>query len=76
MDSEETLESIYARFAEKDLNIMSTSISDDWAAVVAEYMYVRKKDGKPVWPKIAVEAGSLKSAIIRVEQIVNSIREA
>lgn len=76
MDSEETLESIYARLAEKDLNIMSASVGDDWAAVVAEYMYVRKRDGKPVWPKIAVEDNSLRTAVARVEQIVDGIREA
>ena len=65
---------IYTRFAEKNINIISVSISDDRVAVVAEYIFNRPKDNKLIWPKIVITARDLTSALIQVEETIGLIR--
>ena len=65
---------IYTRFADKNINIISVSISDDSVAVVAEYIFKRPKDDKIIWPKIVIAAHDLTSALIQVEETIDLIR--
>jgi len=65
---------IYTRFADKNINIISVSISDDRVAVVAEYIFKRPKDDKLIWPKIVITAPDLASALTQVEETISLIR--
>ena len=65
---------IYTRFADKNINIIAVSISDDRVAVVAEYIFNRPKDNKLIWPKIVITAPNLLSALIQVEETIDLIR--
>ena len=65
---------IYTRFADKNINIISVSTSDDRVAVVAEYIFNRPKDNKLIWPKIVISAPDLLNALIRVEETIGLIR--
>ena len=65
---------IYTRFADKNINIIAVSTSDDRVAVVAEYIFNRPKDNKLIWPKIVITAPNLLSALIQVEETIDLIR--
>lgn len=65
---------IYTRFADKNINIIAVSTSDDRVAVVAEYIFKRPKDDKLIWPKIVITAPDLFNALVQVEETIGFIR--
>lgn len=65
---------IYTRFADKNINIIQASTSDNQVALVAEYIFNRPKDGKLIWPKIVITSGTLYQALISVEETIDLIR--
>lgn len=73
--SSETLLTLYSRLAEKDLNVMSVAQTGGTTSIVVEYLYKRKKDDKPVWPKLAVQAASLSEAVLAAETLIDTIRD-
>ncbi len=44
--------------------------------IVIEYCYERPRDGKLIWPKIAIESDTLGLALATAEETVKVIREA
>lgn len=65
---------IYTRFADKNINIIQASTSDNQVALVAEYIFNRPKDGKLIWPKIVITSDTLYQALISVEETIDLIR--
>lgn len=65
---------IYTRFADKNINIIQVSTSDKRVALVAEYIFNRPKDGKLIWPKIAIVAPTLLESLTQVEETIDLIR--
>jgi hypothetical protein len=76
------LADLYKRFADENVNIISSSIAaipDELGGgiatvVVLEYSYERPRDGKLIWPKIAVDGESLYEAIYKALKTVKAIR--
>lgn len=67
--------SFYRRLADKNINVMNCSIIDGEAVVILEYCYERPRDGKLIWPKIAVEGCNFYDAATMAELIIDKIRE-
>ena len=65
---------IYTRFADKNINIIAASTADNQIVLVAEYIFNRPKDGKLIWPKVAITAPDLFNALLRVEETIDLIR--
>lgn len=65
---------IYTRFADKNINIIQVSTSDKRVALVAEYIFNRPKDGKLIWPKIAIVTPTLLESLTQVEETIDRIR--
>lgn len=64
----------YVRFADKNINIIQVSTSDNQIALVAEYIFNRPKDNKLIWPKIVIVAPTLQQALSQVEETIDLIR--
>lgn len=67
---------VYKRFADKNINVLSTSSAENRVVLVIEYCYERPRDGKLIWPKIAIESETLGFALTIAEETVKAIREA
>lgn len=67
---------IYKRFADANINVLSTSSAENRVVIVIEYSYERPRDGKLIWPKIAIESETLGFALATAEETVKAIREA
>lgn len=65
----------YKRLADKNINVMSCSVIDGEAVVILEYCYERPRDGKIIWPKIAVEGSDIYDAATMAELVIDKIRE-
>lgn len=70
------LPSFYKRFADDNINVLNASAAENRVLIVIEYCYTRPRDGKLIWPKIAIEADSLVVALNKAEETVKAIREA
>ena len=70
------LRSFYKRFADDNINVLNASADENRVLIVIEYCYTRPRDGKMIWPKIAIEADSLVVALNKAEETVKAIREA
>lgn len=70
------LPSFYKRFADNNINVLNASAAENRVLIVIEYCYTRPRDGKLIWPKIAIEADSLVVALNKAEETVKAIREA
>lgn len=66
----------YKRFADANINVLSSSAAENRVLVVIEYSYERPRDGKLIWPKIAIESETLGGALAMAEETVKAIREA
>lgn len=73
---------MYHRFILKSINLLSVSLatigedsySTEQVVVVLEFSYDRPKDGRMIWPKIAVSGTTVLEAVIRAEKIIDDIR--
>ena len=65
---------IYTRFADKNINIIAASTADSQVILVAEYIFNRPKDGKLIWPKVAISSSTLLNALLMVEETIDLIR--
>lgn len=74
---------LYARFADKDINLLGASTiesqahylnGDKLVVVHVEYMYRRPRDGKIIWPHFIVQGGTMIDAVEQAEKIVDGIR--
>lgn len=77
---------LYARFADKDINILGANTVESPAytpandnrlvAVHIEYMYRRPRDGKVIWPHFVVQDTTMIGAVEQAEEIVDRIRQS
>lgn len=73
---------MYHRFILKSINLLSVSLatvgedsySTEQVVVVLEFSYDRPKDGRMIWPKIAISGKTVLEAVIRAEKIIDKIR--
>ena len=74
---------LYARFADKDINLLGAntiespaynSNGDKLVVVHVEYMYRRPRDGKIIWPHFVVQDTTMIGAVEKAEEIVDGIR--
>lgn len=73
---------MYHRFILKSINLLSVSLatigedsySTEQVVVVLEFSYDRPKDGRMIWPKIAVSGKTVLETVIRAEKIIDDIR--
>ena len=71
------LASIYKRFAEANINVLSVteSVAEEMVvAIIVEYLYRRDSDGKPSWAKAAFDGCSLPQILRRAERVVKLVR--
>lgn len=66
----------YKQFADDNINVLNASAAENRVLIVIEYCYTRPRDGKMIWPKIALEAESLAEALTKAKETVKAIREA
>lgn len=64
----------YTHFANDNINVLSVSATTETTAIVLEYAWERSRDGKLIWPKIAIEAPTLGEAIGLADNIISGIR--
>lgn len=72
--TDETLTDVYSRFIAKNINVLSVSAYARQLVMVLEFSYERPKDGRIIWPKIAIEGDNLKSVVSRAEWAIDDIR--
>lgn len=74
---------LYARFADKDINILGANTiespiyaSNDGKMVVVhvEYMLRRPRDGKVIWPHFLIQGETTIDAIELAEKVIDAIR--
>lgn len=70
---DETEATIYKRFAEKNINILSINQSTH-TNIVVEYAYNRPSDKKLIWPKLALRGDNLLDTLRQAEGVVDEIR--
>ncbi len=73
---------MYHRLILKSINLLNVSLatigedsySTEQVVVVLEFSYDRPKDGRMIWPKIAISGTTVLEAVVRAEKIVDDIR--
>lgn len=74
---------LYARFADKDINLLGANTiespvynANDGKLVVVhvEYMYRRPRDGKIIWPHFVIQGRTMIDAAEGAEKVVDAIR--
>lgn len=65
---------LYKRFANNNINVIGATAAEDRTTIVLEYSLERQRDGKLIWPKIAVEGPTLGDAVADAENIISGIR--
>lgn len=79
---DKSIAEMYHRLIVKSINLLSVSLatigedsySTEEVVVVLEFSYDRPKDGRMIWPKIAVSGTTVLEAVIRAEKIIDNIR--
>ena len=77
------LVNLYARFANKDINLLGANTIESpvyganegkLVVVHVEYMYRRPKDGKIIWPHFIIQGETMIDAVEDAEKVIDEIR--